>query len=172
MDAWMTPVNNLFWKATLAFLALPGIVAFALPLLVFEPDWPPSPVDMIGLLPLIAGILLLLWCVREFYVAGRGTLAPWTPPQNLVVTGLYRFSRNPMYLAVVSILIGWAILFSSWPLAVYALAIGTAFHLRVLLGEEPRLTRTFGAEWVRYKSQVPRWLGVRQFAKGMRRAGG
>jgi protein-S-isoprenylcysteine O-methyltransferase Ste14 len=165
-------VSKLFWKATLAFLALPGMVAFAVPLLLFEPNWRLSSIRAVGLIPLVAGILLLLWCVREFYVAGRGTLAPWTPPRNLVVTGLYRFSRNPMYVAVVSILIGWAVVFSSWPLAVYALAVGVGFHLRVVFGEEPWLARTFGAEWVRYKAQVPRWFDVRQLAEEMRRASG
>lgn len=164
-------MSKLFWKATLAFLALPGVVAFAVPLLMFEPKWPETWARAVGLVPLVAGILLLLWCVREFYVAGRGTLAPWRPPQNLVVSGLYRFSRNPMYVAVVSILIGWAVVFSSWPLAIYALAVGLGVHFRVVFGEEPWLARTFGAEWIRYKAQVPRWFGVRLLAE-LRRANG
>lgn len=158
----MEPTTKLFWKAMIAFLALPGMVAFAIPLLLFEPKGPESPGRAVGLVPLTAGILLLLWCVREFYVAGRGTLAPWSPPRNLVVTGLYRFSRNPMYLAVMSILLGWAIVFHSWPLAIYALAVGVAFHLRIVFGEEPWLARTFGEQWLRYKAEVPRWLGVRR----------
>jgi protein-S-isoprenylcysteine O-methyltransferase Ste14 len=153
-------MSKLFWKAMLAFVALPGIVAFAVPLVLFGPHRPTSPVAAVGLIPLAAGVVLLLWCVREFYVAGRGTLAPWTPPRNLVVTGSYRFSRNPMYVAVLSILIGWALVFRSWPLAIYALVVGAAFHLRVVLAEEPWLARTFGDEWARYKARVPRWLGV------------
>jgi protein-S-isoprenylcysteine O-methyltransferase Ste14 len=138
-------VSKLFWKATLAFLALPGMVAFAIPLLLFEPNWQLSSVRAVGLVPLVAGSLLLLWCVREFYVAGRGTLAPWTPPP---------------------------VVFSSRPLAVYALAVGVGFHLRVVFGEEPWLARTFGVEWVRYRAQVPRWFGLRQLAKEMPRASG
>ena len=163
-------MSKLFWKATLAFVALPGIVAFAVPLLLFETNEPHSPAWAIGLVPLLAGIVLLLWCVREFYVAGRGTLAPWTPPLNLVVTGLYRFSRNPMYVAVLFILIGWATVFRSWPLSIYALAVGVAFHLRVVFGEEPWLAQTFGEEWARYKAQVPRWLALRRLTQEMRRA--
>lgn len=157
-------MSKLFWKAAFAFLALPGTVGFAVPLLLLALSRRQSSTMAIGLVPLLAGLILLLWCVREFYVAGRGTLAPWAPPQDLVVTGLYRFSRNPMYVAVVSILIGWAILFHSWTLAIYALAVSAGFHLRVVFGEEPWLARTFGAKWVRYKAQVPRWLGFRRLA--------
>jgi protein-S-isoprenylcysteine O-methyltransferase Ste14 len=106
---------------------------------------------------LLAGVGLLLWCVRDFYVAGRGTLAPWAPPVHLVTTGLYRTSRNPMYLAVLLILVA----LRSFGLAVYTTAVAVAFHLRVVKHEEPWLARTFGAEWADYRSRVPRWLGSR-----------
>ena len=158
-------MSKLFWKATFAFLALPGMVAFAVPLLFFERNWRGFAVGALGLIPLVAGIVLLLWCVGQFYVTGRGTLAPWTPPQNLVVTGLYRFSRNPMYIAVLLVLTGWALMFHSRALAIYAVVVGLAFHLRVVFGEEPWLARTFGDEWVRYKAQVPRWFGFRHLAR-------
>jgi protein-S-isoprenylcysteine O-methyltransferase Ste14 len=114
--------------------------------------------SVLGLIPLAIGLFLLLWCVRDFYVAGKGTLAPWAPPQKLVEVGLYRFSRNPMYIAVLLMLAGWAIGFRSRLLWIYALVVMIAFHLRVVLGEEPWLARTHGAEWERYKSRVPRWL--------------
>jgi protein-S-isoprenylcysteine O-methyltransferase Ste14 len=155
-------MNMLFWKAVCAFLALPGIVAFAVPLLLIAPPWQEVSVSAVGLILLLMGLALLLWCVREFYVAGRGTLAPWSPPQQLVETGLYRFSRNPMYVAVGLILLGWAVTFRSWTLAVYALAVVVGFHLRVILGEEPWLSRTFGQAWFRYASRVPRWIGFRR----------
>jgi protein-S-isoprenylcysteine O-methyltransferase Ste14 len=80
----------------------------------------------------------------------------------LVATGVYRFSRNPMYVAVMLILWGWAVGFWSRPLAIYAAGVTMAFHLRVVFGEEPWLARTHGAAWVDYKSQVPRWIGVRR----------
>ena len=101
---------------------------------------------------------MLLWCVRDFYVAGRGTLAPWAPPSRLVVVGLYRFSRNPMYIAVSLVLLGWAIAFWSVPLLIYAGIVIGAFHLRVVFGEEPWLARRHGDEWERYRARVPRWL--------------
>jgi protein-S-isoprenylcysteine O-methyltransferase Ste14 len=106
----------------------------------------------------ISGVLLLLWCVREFYVAGKGTLAPWSPPRHLVTTGPYRFSRNPMYVAVPLILWGWAAGFQSPALAVYAAAVMIGFYLRVILSEEPWAARTFPSEWIRYRGMVRRWL--------------
>jgi len=154
-------MSTLLWRAVIAFLALPGIVAFVVPLwLATSGDSRPvfSPA---GLPVLIAGIVLLLWCVRDFYIAGRGTLAPWSPPKHLVIVGLYRFSRNPMYVAVILILLGWAISFHSLSLAVYSLAVAILFHLRVLLYEEPWLERQFSDDWVRYRTHVPRWIGLR-----------
>jgi protein-S-isoprenylcysteine O-methyltransferase Ste14 len=154
-------MNGRFVRALTAFLALPGTVAFLVPLLLFAPNGAASFVDRLGLVPLTVGIVLLLWCVREFYVVGRGTLAPWSPPEAIVTTGPYQFSRNPMYVAVLLILSGWAIGFRSWALAVYGLAIMIAFHMRVRLYEEPWLERTFGASWPLYRMRVPRWIGSR-----------
>jgi protein-S-isoprenylcysteine O-methyltransferase Ste14 len=101
----------------------------------------------------------LLWCVRDFYVQGQGTLAPWAPPEHLVMVGLYRFTRNPMYVAVVLMLLGWAAAFGVAGLYAYAAAIALAFHLRVVFGEEPWLARRHGAPWHDYVNRVPRWIG-------------
>jgi protein-S-isoprenylcysteine O-methyltransferase Ste14/pimeloyl-ACP methyl ester carboxylesterase len=145
-------------RALLAFLALPGIVAFAVPLLLI---WP-APVTRIprtiGLIVLITGVFLLLWCVRDFFVSGKGTLAPWDPPKHLVSVGLYRFSRNPMYVAVSLVLMGWSLSYRSAALELYTLAVIILFHLRVVFGEEPWLARTHGDEWREYRERVPRWL--------------
>jgi protein-S-isoprenylcysteine O-methyltransferase Ste14 len=149
---------TLLVQAMLAFLICPGTVAFFIPLVLLAPKDPGSFVDALGLIPLAVGIGLLLWCVREFYVAGRGTLAPWAPPRELVKTGPYRFSRNPMYIAVLLVLCGWALGFRSWPLLLYAAAIMLAFQLRVVLNEEPWLARTHGEQWMLYKAHVPRWV--------------
>jgi protein-S-isoprenylcysteine O-methyltransferase Ste14 len=107
---------------------------------------------------LALGALMLIWCVRDFYVSGRGTLAPWDPPRRLVIVGLYRFVRNPMYLAVLTILSGWALLYWSLALAIYAAVVAIAVHLRVVLHEERWLAKTFGDEWRAYSAHVPRWL--------------
>ncbi len=142
----------------LAFLLLPGTVAFLVPLLLLAPRGPGSFANVSALIPLVVGIGLLLWCVREFYVAGRGTLAPWTPPLELVETGPYRFSRNPMYVAVLLVLCGWAWGFRSWFLTLYGVMIAAAFFLRVVFFEEPWLARTHGWKWLHYKARVPRWI--------------
>ena len=155
-------MNGLLARALLAFLLLPGTVAFLIPWLLLEFGQSGQFVDVLGLIPLLLGMVLLLWCVWAFYSAGKGTLAPWTPPRYLVVTGLYRFSRNPMYIAVVLVLWGWAIGFRSRVIAAYTLVIMLSFHLRVVLGEEPWLAQVHGTQWAQYKAQVPRWLGVRR----------
>jgi protein-S-isoprenylcysteine O-methyltransferase Ste14 len=104
------------------------------------------------------GTFGLLWCVRVFYVSGKGTLAPWAPPRTLVVVGLYRYSRNPMYVCVLVVLLGWAVSFGSVGLFAYALVVASAFHLRVVFGEEPWLGRTHGAAWQQYARRVRRWF--------------
>lgn len=149
----------MFLRALFAFLVLPGVVAIAIPaLLGLREIGAGGEFVPVGLLPLGAGFVLLLWCVRDFYVAGKGTLAPWSPPRHLVTTGLYRHSRNPMYVAVTMMLGGWAVCFWSPTLAVYAASVAVGFHLRVLFGEEPWLARTHGAAWSEYEAKVPRWL--------------
>ena len=149
----------MLWRALLAFLTLPGVVAIAVPAW-FAADALRNGgrFHAIGLLPMIVGLALLLWCVRDFYVAGKGTLAPWAPPKHLVTTGLYRYSRNPMYVAVATMLMGWALAFASPRLAIYAVVVAVAFHLRVVFNEEPWLARTHGAAWDEYRARVPRWL--------------
>jgi protein-S-isoprenylcysteine O-methyltransferase Ste14 len=147
------------WRALLAFLALPGVVAIAVPAWMAAGTLRTGTrLHPVGLLPLLVGFALLVWCARDFYVAGKGTLAPWSPPRHLVTVGLYRYSRNPMYVAVAMMLAGWALAFASSTIAIYAGFVIGAFHLRVVYGEEPWLARTHGAAWDEYRSRVPRWL--------------
>jgi len=152
------PTSGLFLRALLAFVALPGVVAIAIPATWIAARHGLRPTLPAGLLLLGLGFLLLLSCVRDFYVAGKGTLAPWAPPRHLVDVGLYRYSRNPMYVAVLLMLLGWAIGFTSMGLFLYAAGVGVAFQLRVVFGEEPWLARTHGQAWEDYAQRVPRWL--------------
>lgn len=145
-------------RALFAFLALPGTVAFAVPIYWLVSTSRTEFVQPLGLLPLLAGCVGLLWCVRDFYVFGKGTLAPWSPPQNLVTAGLYRYSRNPMYVSVLLIVLGWAASFGARGLYWYTIFMAVAFHLRVVLGEEPWLARTHGASWADYARRVRRGL--------------
>ena len=149
----------MFLRALLAFVALPGAVAFLMPLLVLDLSTSLPTFNAAGIPFLGVGLIGLLWCVWAFYVTGKGTLAPWAPPRHLVTIGLYGFSRNPMYVAVLLVLLGWAVSFSSAELGWYAAVVAIAFHLRVVFGEEPWLARTHGASWLSYRQAVPRWLG-------------
>jgi len=153
--------DRLWLRALLAFLALPGIVAFAVPWLL-RPRPQAAGFTPVATALLAVGIGILAWCVRDFHVTGRGTLAPWAPPRHLVTGGLYRLSRNPMYLGVLCIVSAWALGFRSRTLAAYAAVLLVAFHLRVVLVEEPWLARTHGEAWRDYASRVPRWLGWRR----------
>lgn len=145
-------------RAIAAFVALPGVVAFAAPIAIGIAPGRPAQRAASGIAIVCLGTLLLLWCVREFYVAGRGTLAPWAPPERLVTTGPYRVSRNPMYVAVVTILIGWSVLWGSRALLIYTLVVMAAVHVRVLVAEEPWAASNFGAAWEAYRACVPRWI--------------
>jgi protein-S-isoprenylcysteine O-methyltransferase Ste14 len=148
---------RLFIRASIAFLALPVVVAGIVPLTIVGGNFQNVRTSY-AIIPLVIGLILLLWCVRDFYVAGKGTLAPWDPPKHLVAVGLYRFVRNPMYLAVLTLVAGWALMFWSVWLLAYLIFLAVAFHLRVLFYEEPRLERNFGSEWKNYSGKVPRWL--------------
>ena len=144
-------------RAIASFLALPGMIAFAIPIWIGRMAGPARHLASAVVL-LCLGTLLLLWCVAEFYAAGRGTLAPWDPPRHLVTSGPYRISRNPMYIGVVTILAAWCILWDSRALAIYSVLFMNAVQLRVVRYEEPWAARHFGSEWDAYRHRVPRWV--------------
>jgi protein-S-isoprenylcysteine O-methyltransferase Ste14 len=104
------------------------------------------------------GGAIYTWCVWDFAAFGRGTPAPIDAPKRLVVRGLYRYTRNPMYVGVLTVLLGWAFLFQATTVLVYAICVGIFFHLFVVLYEERRLARQFGAEYHNYCRSVGRWL--------------
>lgn len=145
-------------RALTSFLLLPGIVAFLLPALWLYFTESLRVAQPLGLLPLALGTALLLACTWEFYAIGKGTLAPWQPPRNLVTSGPYRLSRNPMYVAVLLIELGWSVTAWSAALLLYALALGIAFHARIVRYEEPWLTERYGEEWRSYSRSTRRWL--------------
>jgi protein-S-isoprenylcysteine O-methyltransferase Ste14 len=104
------------------------------------------------------GFAVMPWTWGAFGVHGRGTPMPFDPPRELVVQGPYRYVRNPMYVAGVLVLLGEALLFTSLPLLEYAAAFWLATHLLVLGYEEPRLRRSFGDGYERYRATVNRWV--------------
>jgi protein-S-isoprenylcysteine O-methyltransferase Ste14 len=149
---------------TLAFLVLaPGVVAGLIPWLVT--GWSPLPpaeglgaVRWAGLVLIAAGIAVVLEAFARFAWQGLGTPAPVAPTRTLVVGGLYRFVRNPMYLAVAALIFGQAVLFASWPLAVYGLVVAAAFHAFVVTYEEPTLAQAHGHQYADYCATTPRWI--------------
>ena len=145
-------------------LLVPGSVAVWIPHFLLRLVPRPLPIELtgwraVGLLLGAAGIAIYLWCAWDFAAAGRGTPAPWDAPREFVARGLYRYTRNPMYVGVLLVLLGEALLFASRSLLGYALAVGLVFHLVVLLYEEPTLRRQFGAAYEAYCRRVPRWPG-------------
>ena len=140
---------------------LPGTVAFYLPIRLARgegAEWPAAAIaNLVPALLLAIGLAVLLTSVWEFFAAGRGTLAPVDPPKELVVSGLYRFTRNPMYNGVLAIVVAWAWLFRSGRLLAYAAALFVIFELFVRLYEEPALERLFGESYRAYCRAVPRW---------------
>jgi protein-S-isoprenylcysteine O-methyltransferase Ste14 len=112
----------------------------------------------LGVLPILAGGLLILLSAWDLTLAGKGTPAPFDPPKEFVVKSLYRFVRNPMYLGDLLVLIGESLVFESAFLVIYTLLMLCVFHLFVVLYEEPTLRRKFGESYERYRRVVPRWI--------------
>ena len=149
----------LLLKNVLFTVLVPGTVAVYVPLLIAESRAPASGLTLaLALAVLIVGATVYAWCVWDFATFGRGTPAPIDAPKKLVVRGLYRYTRNPMYVGVLTVIVGWAIFFRTTDLVLYALAVGTCFHLFIILYEERHLTGEFGSQYESYRSDVARWL--------------
>lgn len=149
----------LYVKNAIFVCLAPGTFAVLVPLLIAWPDTAAMGAPLVVAAALFAaGAALALWCVADFAVFGRGTPAPMDAPKKLVTRGPYRCVRNPMYVGVLAVLAGWAVLFQSWPLAAYALIVATCFHLFVIFYEEPHLRKIFGADFDGYCARVGRWL--------------
>ncbi|MGW3116485.1 methyltransferase family protein [Streptomyces sp. NPDC001107] len=117
--------------------------------------WPP--VRVLGVLPLAAGAVVLLSAYVRFVVEGLGTPAPVAPPEHLVVGGLYRYLRNPMYVAVIAAIGGQGLLLARPVLFGYGACAGVAMWAFATWYEQPALTRRFGTDYTRYQQAVPGW---------------
>ena len=148
---------------TVAFtVVVPGTVAGLIPwgLLALEPsDWRlgAAALGWLGAVPITFGVGLYAWCAWGFATAGRGTPSPHDPPRELVTSGPYARSRNPMYVAVVAVVIGLAVAYGSAVPLAYALVLAASFHRRVVRFEEPVLARDFGDAYAAYRERVPLW---------------
>jgi protein-S-isoprenylcysteine O-methyltransferase Ste14 len=152
-----------------AILALPTAVTVVVPYFILSEEGPLpfsragtnplSPVRVLGgAILLAAGLALVCWTIVQFAKIGQGTLAPWDPPKRLVVTGVYRYARNPMISGVLLILIGEALFFASTGLLIWAACFFAVNAAYLPLVEEERLERRFGDRYTEYKRYVPRWI--------------
>jgi protein-S-isoprenylcysteine O-methyltransferase Ste14 len=149
----------LLLKNLLFTVLVPGTVAGYLPWLITRDEsfsWGAG--TALALLLFVAGGAIYCWCVWDFATFGRGTPAPIDAPKSLVVRGLYRYTRNPMYVGVLAVILGWAVLFERVGLLLYAACVGACFQLFVVFYEEPHLKRAFGESYDEYSARVGRWL--------------
>jgi protein-S-isoprenylcysteine O-methyltransferase Ste14 len=150
--------------ATAVFLCLaPGTVAGLIPWWISRWEFQPAFFDLefvrwLGVVLIVLAAPVLLESFGRFAVEGLGTPAPVLPTQNLVVRGFYRYVRNPMYVAVVSIIFGQGLLLGNSLLLLYGVVVWATFHGFVLLYEEPKLRKTYGREYEAYCTRVARWV--------------
>jgi len=153
---------------------IPGLVVGYIPYLLrnYLERFEIGAFKYIGLLLITIGVVLYLMSALSFLVKGKGTPTIWfakhlkfligEEPIQLVSSGLYKMSRNPMYLGVLNIALGQALFFESTTNLIYAGFLIVFFHLVVVLIEEPHLKKKYGQEFVDYTKQVPRWFGRRR----------
>ena len=147
--------------STAFFVAAPVMVAGLIPWLLTRGHalpLAPWPLAAVGAVLIAGGLAVLLHAFARFVREGAGTPAPIAPTERLVVGGAYRHVRNPMYVAVIAIIVGQALLFSSWLVAAYALLAGMTMTAFVHAYEEPVLARRYGPDYERYRDAVPGWL--------------
>lgn len=151
-------IRNLFFT-----IIHPGVVAGVIPaiLLGSRLKLPVAllPHHYLGITGFLAGFIITADCIIRFARTGKGTLSPADPTKKLVVKGLYKYSRNPMYVGVMLMLISEAAFFESATLWMYAGVVFLAFNLFIRFVEEPRLLRDFGEEYESYRNRVGRWVG-------------
>jgi len=149
-------LRNLLWT-----ILLPGVVAGYVPWRYFGFRFDARVASLPGVVGVILaafGAAVLIRSILEFALRGRGTLSPVDPPRHLVVSGLYRRVRNPMYVGVVSVLLGEALIIRSWALALYCGAFFAATNIFIMAYEEPYLRARFGASYDEYRRAVGRWI--------------
>ncbi len=158
----MRKISNLLGSAIFLVIAPGTIVGFG-------PWWighwtllPPffglQSLRFVGIVLLVAGLVPLLESFVRFALEGMGTPAPIAPPRHLVVGGFYRYVRNPMYVGVVTAILGQALYFADRRLVIYAAVVWLGFHLFVVVYEEPTLRQMFGESYGEFRANVPRWL--------------
>jgi protein-S-isoprenylcysteine O-methyltransferase Ste14 len=149
--------------SALFFLVAPGVMAGLIPWWITRWQFQPAFLDLelmrvVGVVLVLAGLPGLVDSFLRFAREGLGTPAPIAPPERLVITGLYRYVRNPMYVSVIAIILGQAALFADWRLILCGALFWLAAHLYVVFYEEPTLARKFGEQYAAFRVNVPRWI--------------
>jgi protein-S-isoprenylcysteine O-methyltransferase Ste14 len=148
-------------KTILFMLLIPGLLLGVMPIWLVQTD---SALFSFGAfrwlaVPLwAAGTAVMLWCAWAFTVGGGGTPSPTDPPKELVVSGLYHYVRNPIYLGAVAVFLGYVFWHPSRAILLCPALVAVSSHLFVILYEEPHLCKTFGAAYEQYCKSVPRWI--------------
>lgn len=142
------------------FLGGPMIVAGIIPWLLtrWHAESQPAALKILGVVVMVAGGAVVLETTARFALQGRGTPAPWAPPERFVERGLYRFVRSPMYLGVLLLVVGQGLLLGRWILYAWAVAAWLIFTGFLVLYEEPQLRERFGASYDDYRRRVRRWV--------------
>ena len=150
---------SLFLKTALFTVLMPGVFAVVIPLVLVGDRTAAGGVTLALASCLLAfGTALYLRSAWDFAVSGSGTPAPIDAPKRLVTRGFYRYTRNPMYVASLTLVTGWALLFGAPLLMAYAAGLFIFFSLFIKLYEEPRMAREFGDDYTAYSARVGRWL--------------
>ncbi|MBN1374597.1 MAG: isoprenylcysteine carboxylmethyltransferase family protein [Dehalococcoidia bacterium] len=149
-----------FILPVIVLLAVPGLILW---LTGFRIGWGlPMPweavVVMVGAVMIGNSLYYMVACIRIFMYLGKGTLAPWAPPEKLVVFGFYRHMRNPMIGSVLLVLLGESIAFGSPVIFIWFALFFGVNHVYFMVSEEPGLEKRFGEEYRIYKRNVPRWI--------------
>lgn len=160
---------GLFLETIIFTIIVPGTVTVVIPSVILGPEgrilprpWVLS--QFVALIPLTVGAAIYFRCLWEFAARGRGIPLPIDHPKQLVVTGLYRYVRNPMYVGVLILLLGEVMLFRSANLLIYTAGWFGFVHLNVVLWEERLLRHKFGDSYLRYRGAVRRWIPGRKYA--------
>lgn len=157
-------MRSLALRNILFTILQPGIVAGVIPYYIAREDFQDAFAatfgigQWMGIVLSTIGAAITGYCIIEFATRGQGTLSPADPTQKLVTTGLYRYSRNPMYIGVTALLVGEAMFTQSLYLFVYSALVFAAFCTFVVVREEPRLHKSFGREYEMYRARVRRWF--------------
>ena len=153
---------NATLRTAVFLLAVPGTVLVYAPVAIaaagVSRPHPSAALRALAVLAWGGGLAVSAWVVVALATRGKGTPAPHAPPTALVQSGLFRYSRNPMYIGALLIVLGYPLWFQSLALVGYWCAVLLFFHLVIVGYEEPSLARRFGPAWTAYRRRVPRWL--------------